>query len=107
VLECKPFLEGGDKKVGGKGGPFPTNPVTGATDETPYDAEVSSVNQIEKMRSMPPQITAGEPGRIGYSVFDNGNTYAIIGTDTNGNAIPGKSGKTLVLSNHDFENQNK
>jgi hypothetical protein len=101
ILECKPFLDGGSKKIGGTGPDFPTNAFTGATNETPYAAGISSVAQIDKMRKMPPQFTAGKAGQIGYSLLDNGNTYAVIGTDANGNAIANKDGMTLVLSNHE------
>lgn len=99
ILECRKYLTGNEKNFDPKT-PFPTNAFSGATNETPYAAGVTSLTQIDKMRSMPPQFTKGKAGQIGYSVLDNGQYYALIGTDSNGNAIADKNEKTMILSNH-------
>lgn len=99
VTDVAPFLEGGSGKMNGKPGAFPTNPVSGVKNELPFDAEIKQPAQITKLTKIPPQYTNGKPGQIGYSMVSNGTSYAIIGTDKNGNAIPDENGMYLILSN--------
>jgi hypothetical protein len=102
ISEAAPYLPGGSNKIGGTAGSWPPNAFGGA-DTPPYNAKIVSLAQVQKMRKMPPQITPGKPGEVGYSVFNNNLNYAIIGTDGNGNALPNSNdpnkGMTIVLSN--------
>lgn len=97
-----PYLTGGSRKIGGTPGTLPTNYITGVTEQPVFNANIKSRVQMAAMRKIPPQLSGGKPGQVGYSMFDNGQNYAIIGTDVDGNAIPRQSdGHTLVLSNDD------
>jgi hypothetical protein len=102
VRDCASYFPGGACKLGAPSAPeCTTNAITGVKNELPFDAGIRDTAQINKMRKMPPQITRGKPGQVGYSVLNDGLSYAIIGTDRNGNAIEdSKTGLTLVLSHN-------
>lgn len=93
-----PFYPGGSGSLGGTAGTYPTNPVTGALNEIPIQAGPATTAAILQMRLSLPGPN-GNVGRHTYQQCDAGASYSVVGIDASGNAIPGTSGRILVLSN--------
>ena len=98
VTDIQPYYPGGENKIGGTAGQYPTNPVTGVGNETPGAAGLTTSANITTARSTAPASFLTK-GQHGYSQVDTGNSYAVMGSDANGNHVPGTNGKQLVLSN--------
>lgn len=99
--ELAPYFPGGQEAPGGGvAGKMPINPFSGTNDRAVVT--VNSPSTSAELESMRQQTSAAftrlKPGQIGYSSVDNGKSYAITGTDENGNLISGLAGKPLILS---------
>jgi len=98
IANIRPYYPNGSATIGGTNGLYPTNPVTGATNEAPILAGPSTSAGIDTMRNSPAGAV-GSAGRHSYRVVDGGPSYAVVGVDANGQTITSSTGHTLVLSN--------
>lgn len=89
---------GGGGTLGGGAGNYPTNPVSGAVNESPIGAGPTTTAALMALRGNSPSVH-GNPGRHTYSVIDTGRSYSVVGIDANGFTIAGVNGKVLALSN--------
>lgn len=94
----QPYYPGGSSQPGGTAGSYPTNPVTGAINETPVAAGPVTSANIATLRASVPTFN-GVPGRHTYNRVDAGASYSVVGFDANGFTVSGSNGKILVLSN--------
>lgn len=99
VNRMLPYYPGGNSQIAGTAGRYPTNPVTGVSNETPTAAGPATSAAIQVMRSSLPPSVAGQDGRHTYMQADSGQSYSVCGIDPNGTAVTGSNGFALVLSN--------
>lgn len=92
------YLPGGSNALTGSVGTIPTNPVTGGA-STISDAGLATASAIQTRRAAAASGQTFSAGNLGYSVADSGNSYAVLGGDNGGKAVPGVGGNCLVLSN--------
>lgn len=95
------YLPGGSNQLTGTKGNLPTNPVSGTTPASLNDAGLTTTTAIQAQKTTAAagskgKAAAGDPA---YSQADTGNSYAVSGSDPDGNYISGTGGKCLVLSN--------
>lgn len=95
------YLPGGGNTLTGTKGTLPINLVTGTVPASLQDAGLGTSLAIQTQRLVPAAGVAGTalPGDPAYCQGDNGNTYAVTGSDSDGNYISGNGGFCLVLSN--------
>lgn len=97
LAKIKPYYPGGENKIAGANGTVPANPVTGATAD-PGAGGLAVATDITAKRGTAPGnfLTKGEHS---YDVVDAGNSYGVMGSDSNGVHVSGTNGNILVLSN--------
>jgi prepilin-type N-terminal cleavage/methylation domain-containing protein len=101
-----PYLPGGTNTIGGFSGTFPTNPMTGAPNESPATCNASSTASILLYRhsQAASNVGGGTAGQISYiGIADNLNatinsSYAIMGEDDAAIDVMSNFGK-MILSN--------
>jgi prepilin-type N-terminal cleavage/methylation domain-containing protein len=96
------YLPGGcNSLTGGAKGALPTNPVTGFPPAGINDAALATSALIQAQKTTLATGKAGKanPGDPAYCQADAGNSYAVSGSDQDGNYIPGAGGFCLILSN--------
>jgi prepilin-type N-terminal cleavage/methylation domain-containing protein len=95
------YLPGGSNQLTGKPGNFPVNPVTGKAPAALNDAGLATSTAIQNQKTTAAagaggKAAAGDPA---YCVADAGNSYAVSGSDPDGNYVSGTGGRCLILSN--------
>ena len=95
------YMPGGSNNPTGTKGNLPINPVTGSTPASLNDAGLATSTAIQTQKTTPASGVAGKAaaGDPAYCSGDAGNTYAVSGSDPDGNYISGVGGFCLVLSN--------
>jgi len=101
-----PYFPGGTNSIGGFSGMFPTNPMTGVTNESPATCNMSSTASILLYRrsQVSSNVGGGSAGQISYvGIADTANatintSYGIMGEDDTANDVMSNFGK-MVLSN--------
>jgi prepilin-type N-terminal cleavage/methylation domain-containing protein len=100
-----PFYPGGDNALGGTAGTFPTNPITGVTNETPAACIINSVALVTGARNLAgTRNLGGTAGQTAYNgIADRANanvnaSFAITGNDDASKSIRTDHG-FLILSN--------
>ena len=103
--DLAPYYPGGGNSIGGAAGTFPTNPMTGITNQTPAACAITTTAEILTYRSSTTaDAKGGAAGQTTYaSIADPANaavntSYAITGNDDAVHAVMGNLGH-LVLSN--------
>lgn len=94
-----PFYPGGDNQINGSNGSYPSNPVTGASNEAPVSGGPSTSAGIAASRAILASTVNVPRGRITYRQADGGASYSIGGGDCNDKAVSGANGFVLILSN--------
>ncbi len=98
AYEC--YFPGGNSDVNAPTAPASgygyLNPFTG-TGEFPTGGALAG--SVQALRAAVPGATGGTIGQVMFDAAVPPTTYAIIGTGSNLNALPGPGGTTLVLSN--------
>jgi prepilin-type N-terminal cleavage/methylation domain-containing protein len=94
------YLPGGSINLTGKPGTMPTNPITGTVPAALNDAGLATgtaiQNQKTTLASSKGKAATGDPA---YCQADAGNSYAVSGSDPDGNYVSGVTGNCLILSN--------
>ena len=94
------YLPGGSNSMTGSAGYVPVNPCTGQPSVI-GDAGITTATALTNQR----KTSAGgldapfSAGNVGYSQVDAGQSYAVVGADSNGKFVNGVGGLCLVLSN--------
>ncbi len=92
------YLPSGSNTItGGQKGTMPINPLTGKASSI-ADAGISDSKALQTMRNSSGGKGVAPSGDPAYSQVDGGSSYAVTGTDSEGNYILSSSGP-LVLSN--------
>ncbi len=92
------YLPGGSNTMTGTAGTMAVNPVTGAVGAIAKGTLVTSA-AITAQRAKAVGAGTAAAGSQDYVAADSGNSYAITGSDPDGNYLAGVGGKCLVLSN--------
>ena len=99
------YMPGGENFVGGAPGKCPTNPFTGALNETPALCILNRINQVTGARNLAGQRNlGGTAGQTTYCGLTDGanpnvnNSYAVTGNNEAALAIRTDTG-FLILSN--------
>ena len=92
-----PYYPQGGNAIGGTAGKKPTNPLTGAADETLYAEAIATDAGVYNQRAKAPIAAAGTKGQTGYNGW--GTSYAVTGADEGAKLLAGPNNGTLVLSN--------
>jgi prepilin-type N-terminal cleavage/methylation domain-containing protein len=95
------YLPGGSNALAGAAGKFPTNPVSGAVPAGLNDAALATSALIQAQKTTAAAGKAGKAnaGDPAYCQADAGNSYAVSGSDPDGNYVSGTGGFCLILSN--------
>lgn len=92
------YLPGGSNTMTGAAGTAPVNPVTGAAGAI-SKGTLNTSALITAQRAKAVGAGTAAAGSQDYIQADAGNSYAISGSDPDGNYLAGVGGKCLVLSN--------
>ncbi|MBX9689372.1 MAG: prepilin-type N-terminal cleavage/methylation domain-containing protein [Candidatus Obscuribacterales bacterium] len=93
------YLPGGSSTAtAGTAGNIPQNPVTGAAGVIAAGGPGTTA-AIQALRAAAVAAGVAGAGDTSYCQADAGNSYAVTGSDADGNYVGGVGGKTLVLSN--------
>lgn len=100
-----PFFPGGSNGAGGTAGTFPTNPITGAANETPGACIINSIPLVRGARTLAGERSlGGTAGQAAYNGIPDPaspttcNSYAVTGNNEIAFALKTSQG-FLVLSN--------
>ena len=95
------YMPGGSNTLTGTKGNLSTNPVSGKVPASLNDAGLATSTAIQTQKTtaaagVTGKAAAGDPA---YCQADAGNSYAVSGSDPDGNYISGTGGFCLILSN--------
>ena len=92
------YMPGGSCSMTGTAGYLPVNPVSNGT-STIGDAGLATSKAIQTLRTQSSGAATNSAGNLSYSQADAGTSYAVTGSNVDGQYITGAQGKNLVLSN--------